>query len=583
MKRIKLILLLIALVVFIGLIILSGFLYFKDANRLILIKTFYIYFSIGFILYIVGIVTVRKKLKSKRTAKDFILSSLSNKPITPLLKLRIYSYFIFSSITNIMYWPAGILLGINSGALKIDSGKDSFKKYIENTNAKIFDHWLSIYAFLILLIGYSLVKLGLQSHGYGLIFMYISIACVVIKHIDFLLEPTGITSRLRRLSSKPFIIFLTILFFDFLTLVFSFTLITSKSVPPEFSYAGASESINSLYKFQQFSILFEGKKLNLNEMLMGISGLMFYLALIRNVFNIKEFKRNDEDIIWLMARYNQQGKYKACLRLVKQLKGKSPGSDYNEIVACIGDNNMDRARKKLSQIKTDFTLDEHHTLYVQLFNISFLNNFDKSILLELIEEAIIYDFPDVLLMDSIVIMNETEEFYLKALEIINQFAEKYPFTLLQLYIQLNRIEESLLLLKSLNVKEPFEIFIKSTKELQILIFSLKHDLSEKKIFSLFELVDNTLSSIGHVYKILKTKYEKLIFYGHLNLFEIVLALFHELFLEILPEDYNYDAAMKDIVDLKLKIKEEFLDDEGAQLQFKAADNMNSILKQTYKK
>ena len=86
--------------------------------------------------------------------------------------------------------------------------------------------------------------------------------------------------------------------------------------------------MSGLYQGKDLLQALYGRHLTLMEIAVGSAGLLFYLALLGIVLHWKEFRRGDEDYMWLAGQYNALGDFNTAIKYNKQIKTKEEWRTY---------------------------------------------------------------------------------------------------------------------------------------------------------------------------------------------------------------------------------------------------------------
>lgn len=515
-----------------------------------------IYLVIAGITLLSGIAMIRHGKRYNRRAKDDVIDNMTKKES---LHNRIRFFFIgnLSTLINLLNWP-GLFLYYLLHPIK--QGR-SIKKTLSDVDSRMVHHWVSINTFILLILFYLFTKTNGQGYGFGEVFLYALAIGILLKHSSYIIDKISLPRKLRRLSSKPYSLFIIILIFDFLSLVLVYSLISVSEKLYTISYVDIKNVVENLFTFQELVELFQGKSLSYDSILVSVSGFMFYTCLIGNILKYKEFQKDDEDYEWLMNKNNFQGKYTTSIMMYDKIKNKGDNAKQHKVIALLGNKDLESARKLLKKQLAD-TLNEDPTdYYFNLLGACAIYDFDVPIYIDLITEGIVLDVPDYLLMNAVVIINESENYYKKMIDVFIQFRDTYPLTLANLYLFGKDYENASRCLALSDSTLSVNIILKIAVELELEIKNNpeKVDIVEDWIESNYQFI-NTIE-IDNL-----NKWESMAIFVRLIIIEKRLELVE-------------DERCNIISEYILRLKERYADDIQTQEVFLAAErDVKKILK-----
>ena len=224
-----------------------------------------IYLVIAGTTLLSGIAMIRHGNRYKRRAKDIIVDRITKKE-SLLNRIRFYFIGNLSTLINLLNWPVIYLYFL----LHPPKQGGPIKKTLLDANSRMVHHWVSINTFILLILFYLFTKTNGQGYGFGKVFLYALAIGILLKHSSYLIDKISLPKKLRRLSSKPYSLFIIIMIFDFLSLVLVYSLI---SVNEEFyilSYVDVKNVAENLFTFQQLFELFQGKALSYDSILVSV-------------------------------------------------------------------------------------------------------------------------------------------------------------------------------------------------------------------------------------------------------------------------------------------------------------------------
>lgn len=320
----------------------------------------------------------------------------------------------------------------------------NFKKSSGELALLTIEHIQPIVLLVLIFITYFIDKSNLSANGYGQIFLYILAYGLILRQLSYLIKLKGLPVILRRKSNDPFLVFCVIMVIDFISMTVLYTFIGNRNDSNPLSFENIKETLDMFFAFRDHTkLLFNDLKFSHLYLIMIINIWLFYTSFITHVFNYKKFKRDDEDIDWLVSINILRRDYRANLGLIASMKSKTEQTHTNEIMSLIGIGEIEKAKEKIHSTHNGFSKLEEYQVYQKMFGLALYAKYKKKVLINLIEDAVIVGFPDEFFYDTITpILLSYDGIAEDLAGILEQFKEKYPLTLTELYLLYEFIDEA---------------------------------------------------------------------------------------------------------------------------------------------
>lgn len=462
---------------------------------------FYSYLIFGGLLLGFGQLSLAKSLHAKGFREFFVDSLVKAAAEKSLLSTaRNAAISILSFLGAIPIWPFGLVSYLKP-EIKKTLGKG--RTFVNTFAVQSIEHYAAMFSLLSIALIYAGEYAGLRGHGYGIRFALIITLSVAIRDTVYAIQPGGLPAKLRRVSASPYLLFLSIIFMDFLSLAGGFALVKAGS-----AHAVTLQSLlatgKELYQGKDLLEILYGHHLSLMELTIGSAGLVFYGALLGIVLHMKEFKRQDEDYLWLSQIYNALGDFNKAIKYNNQIKGRTPEVESVQLVSLLGVNQIDKARQKAAHLATNGM---PPTLV--MLETAALSPIPAQVTVSLFAKALEEKMPDVFLQDGGVVLTQSDpEIIGRLAPIIDPHKADYPLTYAQLLLDQGDPEAALRVLNT-----PMSGFA----EIVRLIKRLTASITEKEDPQVFEQwAETSLAKIQDLILALTTPWEKLMALGQLN-------------------------------------------------------------------
>jgi hypothetical protein len=298
---------------------------------------------IGVSLSVFGTVKVLFDLKREGSIKDDVIGSFRKVILkkTIIVKIRGYLAEIAGLIEEALSWMPSLIQGMSIGRSKPTYNTRSFLLELSN---KPIDHYKSLAPLLLILTVCLLSYIGVSGNGYGYPFLTILAVSITFRHVRYVTQSDELPVVLRRTSGNPYILFIIIAIGDFLSLLLAFSVLSSGKLPATLEVTDVLNSARGLFGFQESTKMLLGSEIHILQVIQSISGLLYYLTLLRVLINIKKFKRTDKDYNWIVGRQNMLGNFASAINYSENIKQPNEETFFNNAVSYCGVNRLEDAK-----------------------------------------------------------------------------------------------------------------------------------------------------------------------------------------------------------------------------------------------
>lgn len=169
-----------------------------------------------------------------------------------------------------------------------------------------------------------LVLLHLGASQRTIVFFSALIAlCIFIRLISFTIGPISLPKALRLKSRLPYLVFIVLALLDGVALVFNLHVLraTTTEGVGSLSIEAFSQTAAAVFNTPSFiRMILPPRPIDLFSLILGISGIVFFAAVLNNLLRIKQFRKTDEDYVLLAAIENQIGAFSKALRYLQKVQ-----------------------------------------------------------------------------------------------------------------------------------------------------------------------------------------------------------------------------------------------------------------------
>jgi hypothetical protein len=273
-----------------------------------------------------------------------------------------------------------------------------------------------------------------------------------------------------------------------------------------------------LFRFRELTRLLSGVQLSFTEVMIGLAGLLFYLALLRIVLRFKDFRRTDADYHWLASRHNMLGDFAKALRYLANVKSRTAETEVIHIIGLLGVNQIGRAEERtkvlISQNGEQPTID---SIFQIMLDACFLAPIPEGIIASLISAAVENRVADFRLQDAVWFFLMSYPQSATSVEnALLQHKDGFPLAYARLLILLDRPSDALHLLEKATPGTELEELIRLVMQLQVCL--LNPDTSRDEDTQTFQIwAESNLPTIRDLLANLAQPWEKAIAFGQLGI------------------------------------------------------------------
>lgn len=476
--------------------------------------SFYSYLALGVFSITAGLFWLRKITGDSGNLIGSFLGSFEKAKSKPsfLTKARNIGAFIVACLEGVLVWPPGVVKGLGPRFRKEVGQPGRFLRIVATQSN---EHPNALFALGFILMAYALGYLHVTGHGYGKLFVGLMTASVVFRHIRYSLAIPGLPVTLRRTSGSPYLIFLIIVVADFLTLVLGFALLKNGKAPPDVNLQDFMSTTLGLYKGQEISYLLNGRHLSPIEIAIGTAGLLFYLALLQIALHFRDFRRTDEDYLWLAGQHIGLGAFTTALKYSTQVQSSVLEKNASQALSFLGVNQVEKAREKIAALSEDQRVGQPPALF--MLELCAYAPVPENVVASVFLQAIQDKVPDVRFQDTIhVVVLANPAFAPEFEALLRPHQGDYPLTYARL-LWLSGLQPAALdTLKMASPGSELEEIVRLTLRLIISLDSPESTQAQNsQVFR--QWANSDLPVVRNLLTALAKPWEKLVVFGQLNL------------------------------------------------------------------
>lgn len=264
-------------------------------------------------------------------------------------RVRDWAGSVSQLIAESLVWPVssffGFKMGLQSGGRKVP-----LREIAARLQTKCYEHFLSLFTLAVVGLIYFLLRSGVSLGRYGTIFLTGMLVAVAARLFSYVVGRNPLAARLRRSSTSPYLAFLVIIAADFVSLVATLTILGRVSGVQTLGFPDFKSTAEAVYKAQEPIDILRGMTLNFHQIVTGIAGLLFYGALFKIVLEFGEFKRRDEDYVWLASTANELGQFSAAVKYLEKVEKWDQPAHAIKMIALVGVNDLDAAEREAGML-----------------------------------------------------------------------------------------------------------------------------------------------------------------------------------------------------------------------------------------
>lgn len=359
-----------------------------------------------------------------------------------------------SLIGNTPIWPVPMAMGMIN-ALRQPGRTMPSRELFARLSTSLIQNYMSAYS-LAVVVGVVLLEMHTgRTSPYETIILYALLISTSIRHFAYSIATVSLPASLRRAVSMPYLAFIVIILTDFSILVLVLTVVGTPNVPGRLSFNTLHETSNALLAAQEPLKLVRGVALTFHQLLTGFVGLFFYLALMKTLWDFREFKRQDEDFVSMAGIANEMGNFSAALQHLQKVRSWNGEGRMVKLVALLGVNRVDLAEREAELFLEDRQLRKTpNTVFEAIWGVCSLTPLSDEVKLEIIERAIKFKVNDFYLILAALGMTENKELNARFHDLLSSVAADYPLTLACLCLNAGNLEECNNLLSTVPLSSP---------------------------------------------------------------------------------------------------------------------------------
>jgi hypothetical protein len=360
---------------------------------------FYLYLILGGLQGILSIIVVSRSLLRPADISQAITQSIYSVTADLITKTRIIIQMITAIPVDIMCWPLNIIYGIFTRG---ENPSSSFRELSARANMISIDLRSSIYAFSMVSLLFILSHIGINGHGYGSYIVILFGISIFFRHIGYAITPGGLPRKIRRISNNPYAHFALISLMDFSVIVSSTALFSNIPSLYSVSLKNIFEASKSFFALSDIQTLIENHELSKNQLIIAIFAVVFNISVLSTIARYKEFRRDDEDLIWIATLKMITRNFSEAVRTLVKIKHPTQVSESLSIGAYLGVNNIETALEIAEKIAKSTEKNPNiDTIFVAISNVVMQYQIPKFVLEKVVKIGVQRYVSDYLLMSVI--------------------------------------------------------------------------------------------------------------------------------------------------------------------------------------
>ena len=442
---------LIALLV-IGLLILLGYVAYVYVLPKWCALLFYSYWILGLLIWTLGLTKNLLANRNKNWAELLINQVVkANKQFdvaSRLNRLRDTIATVALVVVGVIVWPVDAVYGVILG--RRNEGKNlTFQELGLLQAAGLPDTYKSLYALIILVAILGLTLLGADLKSYGAFMLAMMVGSASLRHVSYVVGTEALPAKLRRVAANTYALFLVVAVADFSTLILGLTALKLHGKMNPITWPALVKTGRELLQGEGalWSIL-KGARPNAHQIIVAFVGLLFSLALLKVLTQFREFKRKDEDYLWLAKSANILGNYSAALRYLRKVQGWNTDFRFAEIVALLGVNQVDDATAKTkSMLEHERKSVNEDIIFGSMMQALLSPRMPQNVYLTVLKRGIDSKVTDAFMQDclGLVAQNKLQR---QALDILDPAAPSFPLSIARIHLMVDEPKSALATLEA---------------------------------------------------------------------------------------------------------------------------------------
>jgi hypothetical protein len=264
-----------------------------------------------------GLYNVRRSRVPRNAAEEVSLETAKGRTRRDTLQFiefyasRLASILII--ISTALVWPLALVVF----GYALANPKDDAAPRVSFGGTVLTEHLESFGVGVWMMLAVAIAEISSVDDRYPRLVVYTLLAAVIVKQVALVVLPGGLPELIRRKTTQPYQAFLLILVLDAASLIVGchyLRVSAAHGVADGGVGQTAALLLNTAPLVQRIIGFVDGQAIPQGDLAIGLVGLIFNLALIKNVLNIKIFRRTDGDYLYLAQNRLQGGHATEALR-----------------------------------------------------------------------------------------------------------------------------------------------------------------------------------------------------------------------------------------------------------------------------
>ncbi|HEV2135472.1 MAG TPA: hypothetical protein VGR47_14660 [Terracidiphilus sp.] len=437
---------------FIGLLILLGYVAYVYVLPRWCALLFYTYLLLGLLLWTYGIITFISANRHTNWAAGLFKEIVkARQPLdigSRVNRLRDVIAGLALAASNLIVWPVdavyGPMVNLRNKGKELTPQDYSLLQATEQP-----DTYKSLYSLVVVLTILGLTYVGVNLKIYGPIVLGLMVASASLRHVSYVVGTVSLPARLRRAAASAYALFLAIAVFDFATLILGLTTLDLRGKAGSLTLSALVKTGRELWQAEGalWNIL-KGTRPTLHQLIVAFVGLLFSIALVKVATEFREFRRNDEDYVWLAKSANALGNFSDALRYLRNVQSSNTDSRSTEIVALLGVNQIDEAATKLKySLEQDRKPATDELIFTNMMQAFLLPRMPQNVYLAVLKRAIDAKMADALMQDSLGLVSQYK-LQQQALALFTAASASFPLSIARIHLISDELKETITTLET---------------------------------------------------------------------------------------------------------------------------------------
>ncbi len=431
----------------IGLLVLLGYVGYVYVLPKWCALLFYTYCILGILIWAYGLIRVIVANRHSNWAEVLFKKIVAaNKPLDVASRMNRFRDTIAAValvIVGLIAWPVDAIHGVILG-LKNEGKNLTVQDYGLLQAGDLADAYKSLYSLVVVLAILGLTLLGVDLKIYGPITLGLMIASASFRHVSYIVGTVSLPAKLRRSAANTYALFLLVAAADFSTLILGLTALELGGKRGSIRWPALVKTGRELLQGEGalWNVL-KGTRPSVHQLIVAFVGLLFSLALLKVLTEFREFKRRDEDYVWLAKTANVLGNFSDSLRYMRNVKSRDAESLSVETVALLGVNQIDDAAAKVkSMLEHQGKPATESMIFTNMINAFLLPRMPHSVYLAVLKRGIESNVPDTIMQDGMGLVAQ-HKLQQQALALFAEAGPSFPLSMARIHLLVNEPMEAL--------------------------------------------------------------------------------------------------------------------------------------------